>query len=122
MRIRNIKSIPMLKAVIAKFGPFDSFSESGKNVELFKMENCDWCATLLKGANSVIVEGLSKSLREWLDIESPLLGAPDDLDEVECNEDGDCLCSTCLSDQEDRKLKEQMKREVEMEIEMEMEK
>lgn len=100
MRIRNIKSIPMLKAVIAKFGPFDSFSESGKNVELFKMENCDVCATRLKGANSVIVEGLSKSLREWLDIESPLMGAPADLDEVGCDDDGNCVCPACYEEGE----------------------
>jgi len=107
MRITNINSISTLKAVIAKFGPFDSFCEDGKNVELFKMEECDFCANRLKGANTVIVEGLSESQRGWLDNESPLMVAPDYLDDIGCNEDGDCLCSTCLCDQANRKETEQ---------------
>lgn len=99
MNILNLNSTLKLRSVIAHFGPFDSYSVDGKDVELFKMEHCDVCAARLKGANSVIIKKARKFVLEYLE-GSKLMDAPEYLDEVGCDDEGNCVCPSCYEEGE----------------------
>lgn len=99
MIIKNVNSALKLRSILAHFGPFDSYCVDGKDVELFKMEECEVCAVHLKGANTVIIKNARKFVLEYLEA-SKLMEAPNFLDDVGCDDEGNCVCPSCYEEGE----------------------
>jgi hypothetical protein len=101
MKLLNINSSLKLRSALAHFGrELDAYCEDGKDIRLFKMENCENCGCRVEGPNSIVIVKARKFVKEWLE-GSRFLGAPSNLGELSCTDEGACVCETCYGLLED---------------------